>query len=121
MELKTLKKVGFVIGFGCIIVLLNICYIMHERMKKDGNLFNYFIEYENGIFAPKQVDFGMSFDEAAAERQIDTESVIDGLAGKRIVTSFSMENIQSNIDEILSFYKNELTGVEYVLKADAIN
>ena len=63
----------------------------------------------------------MSFDEAAAERQIDTESVIDGLAGKRIVTSFSMENIQSNIDEILSFYKNELTGVEYVLKADAIN
>lgn len=89
------------------------------------NLFQYALEIEDGVFAPRQVDFFMSVEEvlqaAGLKDEDEAEAVYEGDGVKKILADVDIDGFPYDLKAMYVFYDsvdNLLTTVQYVFRVD---
>lgn len=89
-----------------------------EQALNINNLLEYGIEINNDIFAPTQVEFGMTIDEVLKAKSLDSKAYSeDEVLGKRIIQTVNIANLSDEMTVIYTFDKGKLVFVEYVIAA----
>lgn len=86
------------------------------------NLFQHALEIEDGVFAPKEVDFFMSVDEVLQATGLNEDAVSeeDEDGNKRIITYVNIAGFSGDVMVIYGFsgHDGRLYTVQYVFKVD---
>ena len=100
------------------VVFLCSCSQKAHDSSDTTNLFQYAVKIENEAFAPKELAFFTSVEDALQITGLNAEAVSEAGSGKRILSTVNISDFPGDILTIYSFSDDWLFTVEYVITVD---